>query len=204
MFADDANTLKRRPGVALERDDGAPARDEERLVRDIVKESERDREGFGTCSSVSLCVGLEICVERERKLSSQKSFLLTKKFWTGIQSNPIRCPSRWSVPRPRRGDQRKRARSSLSDQKRGLRLRFAGGNGGYVVGRERGVKARWYGRRYRAILSSKEKTATSRLKSRPVPVTKSFRTYETADGSRKFFVKLQKRRRHVSRRKKPV
>ena len=103
--------------------------------------------------------------------------LVTSSTKIGVQSNPIRCPSRWPVP-PRRGDQRKRARSSRRteafDAREGMAaLSFGASDHGRPLSRKVVVvvvvsrRKTWMTSR---DSSPKEKTATSRLKSRPVPV----------------------------------
>ena len=118
--------------------------------------------------------------------SSQKNFGRESN-----QSNPMSvamvCPTTTSW-RPAK------ARAVVSsDQKRGLRLRFAGGNGGYVVGRERGVKAQKMDDDIARFISERENCDIASQKSSGSSQWASFRTYETADGSRKFFVKLSRK-----------
>ena len=119
--------------------------------------------GFSLCWSGDF-------VSRERESCPLKSPSSSqKKFWTGIQSNPIRCPSRWSVPRPRRGDQRKRARSSRRTKNEAFDFVLREGMAAMSLGASEASRRKKWTTISRDS-SPKEKTATSRLKSRPVPV----------------------------------
>ena len=112
-----------------------------------------------------------------------------KKLTNPIQPNPMSvamaCPTTSWRPA--------KARAVVSsDVKRGLR-RFAGGNGGFIVRRERGVKAQKMDDDIARFISERENCDIASQKSSGSSQWASFRTYETADGSRKFFVKLSRK-----------
>ena len=194
VFPDDANTPQSAASASRSNETTARPRATKRgsFATSLKRARETERGLERALRFLSVLVW-RFCVERERKLSSQKSFLLTKKFLDGnpIQSNPMSvamvCPTTTSW-RPAK------ARAVVSsDQKRGLRLRFAGGNGGYVVGRERGVKAQKMDDDIARFISERENCDIASQKSSGSSQWASFRTYETADGSRKFFVKLSRK-----------
>ena len=132
-------------------------------------------------------------VSRERESCPlKKSFLLTKKILDGNQSiqSDVR---RDGLSHDHVVETSESARGRLVGPKTRPSTSFCGRNGGYVVGRERGVKAqkmdddiaRSYLERENCDIASQKSSGSSQWA--------SFRTYETADGSRKFFVKLSRK-----------
>lgn len=113
--------------------------------------------------------GFSLSCWSERDFVSRERESFPLKSPSSSQKNPIRCPSRWPVPRPRRGDQRKRARSSRRTKNEAFDFVLREGMAAMSLGASE-VSRRKKWTTISRDSSPKEKTATSRLKSRPVPV----------------------------------